>query len=73
MKEMKITFGPWTVGFSIVLSTILVGIFNAFLCIMFFTMDLIYLCYVLDEYRKEKNKNNKEKNEELDEKTNEIK
>ena len=67
MKNMNISLGPWTVGFFMVLSTLVVGIFNALLCVMFVTMDFAYVCYVLDEYRK--NKNNKKKDEGLEEET----
>ena len=63
----NINLGLWTVVFFIILSTLIVGMFNKFLCLMFITMDFIYLCYVLDEYRK--NKNNKKKDEGLEEET----
>lgn len=53
--------GLWKGIIAMVISTVLVGWFNITLGVMFFTMDMLCICWMLDEYKKIKTKKKDEK------------
>lgn len=53
--------GLWKGISAMIIVTILISYFDITLGVMFFTMDMLCVCWMLDEYKKIKNKKKDEK------------
>lgn len=58
--------GLWKGISAMVIVTVLISYFNITLGVVFFIMDMLAASWMLDEYKKYKNKKNNEKNIEKD-------